>query len=342
MVKNIADMQQGMKRTDCRLVVYFDGSSTAPELFEIAPTRGDTVIKQNVISYPEENSGTPGTLRRVIEEAKALYPADSYGLILGSHATGWLPAGAKISALSIAERLEEERPLTRTFGEDKSSASAQMDVREMADAIPPGFEFIFFDACMMSAIEVIHELRDKTRYVIATPAEIVAEGFPYAAILSYFWGDVNDLKKACEYFYNLYDRNQKSFFASIALLDLAGLDELYTIAREVFSGKKDEVAAIPASAFPGTIFKYPRINIPSDVYFDLREFVKYMATDEQFRRFESQLEKVVVYQNITDPFWETSIPDKTRACGISTYIPREAWATWNTEYFKLSWSGIYQ
>ncbi|MDR0765663.1 MAG: hypothetical protein LBF09_01825, partial [Odoribacteraceae bacterium] len=278
MIKNIADMQLGMKQADGRLVVYFDGSNAAPELFEIAFTGKDTAEKRHIVNYPEENSAAPATLQRVLEDAKTLFPADSYGLILGSHATGWLPANAKITALSLSERLEEERPPTRTFGEDRSSASAQMDVREMADAIPPGFDFIFFDACMMSSIEVLHELRDKTRYLVVTPAEIVATGFPYADVLHYFWGDVNSLKKACEYFYNLYDKNQKSSFASIALVDATGLNDLYSIAREVFAGKKDEVAAIPASASPGTIFKYPRINIPNDVYFDLREFVKYMAT----------------------------------------------------------------
>jgi hypothetical protein len=339
MARNISDMMKGMKRKDCNLVVYFDGKDTVPELFAIVPGK-TTAEKRDVISYPEENSASPETLRRVLADAKTLYPAASYGLILGSHATGWLPANARITAASLSERLEEqagEKPRTRTFGEDRDNGgSLQMDIQEMADAIPEGFEFIFFDACMMSSIEVLYELRDKARYIVATPAEITAAGFPYAEILSLLWGDVNDLKKACEYFYNL-----NSSFATITLVSTAGLDGLYAIARQVFQGKKEEIAAIPASAFPGEIFKYPRINIPNDVYFDLREFVKYAGTGEQLRQFEEQLAKVVLYTDITNPFWTIPIPDKSRACGISTYIPRGAWATWNVEYFKLAWAGIY-
>ncbi|MDR2129845.1 MAG: hypothetical protein LBP56_01525 [Odoribacteraceae bacterium] len=345
MSRNIDDMMLGMKQKDCRLIVYFDGFSSPPELFEIVPVGRDTAERRHIVYYPEENSASPVTLRRVLEDARSYCPADSYGLVLGSHATGWLPANAKLTTASLAERLEEEgeeKPRTRAFGEDKNSGGAQMDVREMAAAIPEGFEFIFFDACMMSSIEVFHELRAKTRYIIAPAAEIVAAGFPYAAILPYLWGDVNDLQKACEYFYNLHDKNDKNHFATITLVNAAELDGLFAVTRQVLQGKKNEVAAIPATAFPAEIFKYPRINIPNDVYFDLREFIKYMATDDQFQRFESQLKKVVIYQNITNPFWTAAIPDKSRACGISSYIPRDTWATWNTGYFQLSWAGVYQ
>ena len=35
-------------------------------------------------------------------------------------------------------------------------------------------EFILFDACLMSSIEVLYDLRDKAKYVIASPAELPA------------------------------------------------------------------------------------------------------------------------------------------------------------------------
>jgi hypothetical protein len=338
MKKNIADMQKSMKQKNGRLVVYFDGSNAEPELFEIVPTSKDTAKRVRIATYPEENSADPATMRRVLDEVKALYPADSYGLVLGSHATGWVPKNASITAGAFADRLEDdedERPLTRTFGDD---AGAQMDAKAMAEAIPGGFEFIFFDACMMSSIEVLYELRGKTKYVIATPTEILAAGFPYEAILPDFWGNANDLQKACEYFYNMLDKNDRNYFASIALLNIEELDALYSIARGIFQGKKETVGTFPASA----IFHYPLINIRNDVYFDLRDFAKYAATDEQLQQFDAQLAKVVLYQNITNPFYATPIPDKSRACGISTYIPLDAWPTWNLEYDKLSWAGIYQ
>jgi hypothetical protein len=192
----------------------------------------------------------------------------------------------------------------------------------------------------MSSIEVLYELHDKAKYFIVTPAEIRAEGFPYAEILPYFWGGVNDLQKACEYFYTLYDKGNHSF-ASITLVNAAELDALYAIAHQVFQGRRNEASTIPAT--PQEIFRYPLINITNDIYFDLREFVKYMATGEQFRQFEAQLNKVVIYKDITNPFYITPVPDKSRACGISTYIPLAAWATTeNGEYDKLAWAGIYR
>jgi hypothetical protein len=351
MISNVDGMLAAMKRKDCHLIVYFDGRSTDPELFEIVPDGKAGGRKEPIASYPEENSSSPATLRRVIEEAITLYPADSYGLILGSHATGWLPAATRSNkAMDVSEgesverpatRIAEEteKPATRTFGEDVESGGSQMGIREMAAAIPSGFEFIFFDACMMSSIEVLYELRHKTKYFIATPAEIVAAGFPYAEILPDLWGNVDDLQKACEFFYNLHDKQNRNEFATITLVNATELDALYAIVHEIFQGKRETIGALSTAS---QIFRYPLINITNNVYFDLREFVRHEATGLQSQQFEAQLEKVVIYKDITDPFYTTVIPDKSRACGISAYIPLNAWTTWNTEYFNLAWAGIFQ
>ena len=66
MNRNIEDMIAGMKQRDCHLLVYFDGASAAPELYEIVATGKNKAEKQTIASYPEENTSDPATLQRVI------------------------------------------------------------------------------------------------------------------------------------------------------------------------------------------------------------------------------------------------------------------------------------
>ena len=140
------------------------------------------------------DSADPEVLKKILNEMQDLYPSDSYGLILGSHASGWIPSGG----FGRSNRMLYAEPvLTRSFGTDYTGPN-EMDTRDMAKAIPfnkENLEFILFDACLMSSIEVLYDLRDKAKYVIASPAELPAPGFPYARVIPYFWGKGTNLEK---------------------------------------------------------------------------------------------------------------------------------------------------
>ena len=41
------------------------------------------------------------------------------------------------------------------------------------------FDYILFDACLMSQVEVAYELRNAADYLILSPAEVMSAGFPY-------------------------------------------------------------------------------------------------------------------------------------------------------------------
>lgn len=50
-------------------------------------------------------------------------------------------------------------------------------------------EYILFDDCYMSSIEVAYELKDVTKYLIGSTSEMMAYGMPYAAIGEYLLGN---------------------------------------------------------------------------------------------------------------------------------------------------------
>ena len=94
--------------SDCRLLVYADRRGNYPQLIEIMPDGNQSVLE----TYPAQNSASPETFSRFLNYMIETAPARHYGLILFSHATGWLPQGA------LENPSLEEKPLSRTVFDD--------------------------------------------------------------------------------------------------------------------------------------------------------------------------------------------------------------------------------
>lgn len=62
-------------------------------------------------------------------------------------------------------------------------------------------EYILFDDCYMSSIEVAYALKDVTDYLIGSTSEVMAYGMPYAEIGQYLIGKV-DYAGICDGFYS--------------------------------------------------------------------------------------------------------------------------------------------
>lgn len=98
-------------------------------------------------------------LKRVINDVTRLYPAKSYGLIVFSHGSGWLPPHTLVNG-------------SRSIIIDNDN---EMEITDFAMALPDHlFEFIIFEACNMAGIEVAYELRNKAAYIMASSAPVVS------------------------------------------------------------------------------------------------------------------------------------------------------------------------
>ncbi|MDR2065002.1 MAG: hypothetical protein LBP85_04765 [Prevotellaceae bacterium] len=170
--ENIKAITAGVKNTFTEynsVYVYCDKTDSNPVLLRLHKN-GNSVKCDTVIKYPETNSASHEQLAAVITDAYANNRYDSYGLILWSHATGWLPP-----CFSDGEFV------TQSFGRDNGY---EMDIKDLAAALPDSFfEFIIFDACNMGAVEVAYQLRGKTQFILSPTTEIAAEGLPYKQII---------------------------------------------------------------------------------------------------------------------------------------------------------------
>ena len=124
------------------LVVYYSESKSRSYLFQIKEDKKGNIVTDTVRFYENQSAILPETMYKVIKETTELFPAESYGLVLSSHGTSWLPGN--FSSL-------------RSFGEENGQ---YMEITEMNEALEGfHFDFMLFDACYMSGIECAYRFQ---------------------------------------------------------------------------------------------------------------------------------------------------------------------------------------
>lgn len=335
---NLRSLCKGMKGVAGRVVIYFDPAGSAPCLMTIRG--GDNPVIDTVAFYEEEDSADPAVLQRVIGEMKLRYPSDSYGLILWSHGLGWFPVGYSFPGSTSYRRADVPYIPTKYFGQDTTLAEGRgdsyMEIADLAAALTGHFDFIMFDACFMASVEVLYELRDKADYFIASPAEIISDGFPYEAAAPYFWGGEEDLKQVCREYYNYYANHPNVVYGEewqSGMLALVKASELGALAQAAHRA----VGAVGESGV-GSVWRYPLLafGLP-DVFYDLGDYVNVMGTEEDKAAFREQLARTVVYKVATPKMFGEEVPSD-RYSGLSCYIPQSRWQDMNGFYSTLEWA----
>jgi hypothetical protein len=193
---DLEEMKQGFSETGANLIVFIDPKDENPYLLEIHP-KEETFIQ----SYSELNSADPNTLKAIIEAIINKYPAEEYGLILWSHGTSWMPAGNSL----------------RSFGKDNGN---EINIPDLAKALPIRFNFILMDACLMGAVEVAYELKDKTDYFIASSTETIYTGFPYDKIIPELLKPQINFKAVAQHYFEYYNAMRGAYrSATISVVD---------------------------------------------------------------------------------------------------------------------------
>ncbi|MDR1356814.1 MAG: hypothetical protein LBJ58_03990 [Tannerellaceae bacterium] len=346
---NIKDMVKGAggeNLNNGKLLVYHDSASEPPRLINIKKGASGEIEQEIVRTYEDRNSVDVGVMRSVLADIfnDEDYRSDSYGLVLWSHGTAWLPADVK--------------NYLRSYGQDETNYMEIYDLKEALKGYT--FDFIIFDDCYMANIEVAYTLRDNTGYILASPTEVLADGLPYHYVIKYMFEKGNtsrSLKKIASAFYSYYNEQlggsnlPKS--ASTALVETAGLDALAAVCREILMGKEEDILNLTVENIQ--LLEYLRATKYHALY-DFADFIKQLATPDQYARFEAALENVVVYKETTDVAFfgyggsgsdygsGLIVPiDKERFCGISVYVPQRNLESLNEWYKRLDWyKSVYE
>ena len=319
------------------------------------------VVCDTLKVWPKETvSASAATIRQVLEFARDEFPSKSYGMLLSSHATGYLPAGFygkhdsyifDKSASGAYKRArqpyvsvpyyeiprEEGEPMVKSIGQDVlGSSSHEMELAAFSDAIPMKLEYILFDACLMGGVEVAWQLRDKCRYVGFSQAEVLSNGFVYTEIGNRLLSTrTPDPKGVCNDYFQSYAVQTGVYnSATISMVDCSAMEPLAIVCSELFARYRNAFSSMDT----GKVQPYFRQNL--HWFYDLESIVTNLGiTEEESARLKQALEECVVYKNATEYFMQGANGFEIKTfSGLSMYLPANGHSQLDLFYKTLDWN----
>lgn len=328
-------------------------TETEPCLFRIYRQNG-SVVCDTLFAMPAGTTLLSAeAIRTFLQKAADLFPSDSYGMVVSGHGNGWLPVGFYANPSSYGKAplrksprvLAPELPLrgtpgiirTKSFGpevyyEDNTRYSHEIDIEDMAAAIPVHLDYLLFDACLMGGVEVAWALRNVTDRIGFCQAETLTEGFNYKTMGAHLLQGTPDPQAVCKDFFDYYDQQSGLYrSATISLVRTAGLPALAAACTPLFEQYRTAIAGLSPSSvqnFGGT----------RRYFYDLEDILtKAGATDTA--ALEAALDGCIEYKANTGQYYSVyggQFPISAFS-GLTMYLPSAGTATLDAYYRQSGW-----
>ena len=299
-----------------RLFVFVDSlkhganSTGRPYIAEIRSGQMEVVKEYDTDFYASDPAQFQEAISWIVNRA----PAESYGLVLWGHASGWLVNPDTIANSSNSRELSVAgfRGMRRAYGQDKGTdvsvrnAEKWMNITQMAKALStlPKFEFIFADCCNMMCAEVGYELRNVTNYLIGAPAEIPGNGAPYDKIVPLLYGNGSQLyKNIIDTYYNYYlayykgDYFLDGYSVPLSVIDTKYMESLAQATNDILDKFEGGYPVYPKEPNVGNIVYYLYDDYP--VMYDMRAYIKSNTSAADFAAWENVFKQAVPYYRIS-------------------------------------------
>ena len=222
--QNILDVEQSIKQagglgTNNLYVVIADHSPARVYLYRVR-MEGTECVHDTIKRYDYPRLMDAQWITRVINDVRSISNTPKYAMLVGCHGNGWLPANNDVA-----------RAKTRYFGGPKN----YINIGDFAQGIEQTgikLEYLLFDDCYLSCIEVAYDLRNATNTLIASTSEVMAAGMPYAKVFQYlaasqpnFGQLVND--------YIAYYQSTTTPYATIGVINTQYIQPMAQLMRQV-------------------------------------------------------------------------------------------------------------
>lgn len=322
--------QRSMK--DERIMVFMATSEREAVLFELKKQNG-RCLTDTLRHYSDRPFTSRQWLTSLFSEVMTLAPASRYGMVVGCHGLAWVPVQGQRNAqkrLGSQERIDEEDNLYKEERIDKEGLykeeridkegddlmhfevqgpvttrfiggtypETQIETTDLADAMADAglhTEYILFDACYMSSVEVAYELKDVTHYLIASPTEVLSYGFPYITMGKHLLGTPN-YKGIADSFISFYSSYNLPY-GTVAVTDCTQLDALAAIAQQINAADAEQLVPNGVQIMDG---------YSPTLFYDLGHLMSLKdAGTVLTAAFAEQLEKTVPYKGHTGQYFTT-------------------------------------
>ena len=313
--------QRSMK--DERIMVFMATSEREAVLFELKKQNG-RCLTDTLRRYSDRPFTSRQWLTSLFSEVMTLAPASRYGMVVGCHGLAWVPVQGQRNArkrLGSQEKIDEEDNLYKKERIDKEGEpndlmhfevqgpvttrfiggtypETQIETTDLADAMADAglhTEYILFDACYMSSVEVAYELKDVTHYLIANPTEVLSYGFPYITMGKHLLGTPN-YKGIVDSFISFYSSYNLPY-GTVAVTDCTQLDALAAIAQQINAAATEQLVPNGVQIMDG---------YSPTLFYDLGHLMSLKdAGTVLTAAFAEQLEKTVPYKGHTGQYFTT-------------------------------------
>lgn len=315
---DFAEIKEGARNSadlsTCRLLVYQALPDGSAKLVEILNDGSELILQK----YPDWGSVSVEQMRQVLSDTKSIAPADDYGLVLWSHASGWINEPGQTKIISQAPASSGLSPLS--FGQQvQGSVVTRMSISALSQALEGShFSFIYFDCCHMASVEALYELRRFADRFVASAAELGVAGMPYHENIPCFFKRTPDLDAAARNTFKFYHTNyidggdpQNRWGCTISVIDASALDNLAEATRR----------ALAASSLPQGYrgIRYFRSVVMSTGLYDMWHYINASCSDPQLlESWNEAFRRVVISHRTTPTVYNLEATDFH---GLATDIP---------------------
>ncbi|MCM1332154.1 MAG: clostripain-related cysteine peptidase [Bacteroides sp.] len=306
------------KLKGANILAYHAPYNQTPSL-KLITKHGVEVLKEY---DPAPYSVSVARMKEVFNDMRTYAPARKYGLILWSHASGWI----------FNNGTSPEK--SRSWGVDRGK---EMSIPNLAKALRgEGFDYIYFDCCLMGNIETLYELRGCADHIVASPTETPLDGMPYDQNIPLLAEEEADLAGAAANTYRFYENHPVPDNQSIAIsvYDMAKIDRVAAATRAIYTVNMQ----MPPGFSPQTYYQSFYTPVFNRKFYDLSHYASSLINDTEYPGLKEELnramEEFVIYKANTQSMWG-SLP-LTDCHGVSTFIYSDS----NTDADKYNYRDL--
>lgn len=319
---DVAEMISIGSSDDVNIVIQVDRTQGYDDTWaDFTDTRRFYVTRQNsldglrsVEQLGEVDMGTAESLADFIIWGVNNYPAEKYSLIIWSHGGGWNGIGPDY----------DDNQSMLTIDEINTGISV---AREQTGIDP--FEFIGFDACLMSQLEVYQALQGHAKYGIAAEEVIPGRGYNYTATLTHLVNNPNTsvedlltvMVDSYMEFYSTFELASAYRFFDLHAINLDALDGLNSALADFVSVANDNMSdvfnAIGVARVGAQGFSYASDSFE---FVDLIDIMRLIEQGSQVPDVQNAAQ-AVIDATINSVLYTRTTASMPGAQGMSIYFP---------------------
>lgn len=335
-----AEIKKGISGVpdNCRVFAFID-DNRKPRVVQYLPCEsgGESAVVEEF--EVDICSSDAGRFAKVLEALLLYYPTESLDVVLWSHGDGWLAGGKKSSS---------QRSIGIDNGKNSYSdiSTKVLEIEELAsvlEELPLKVDRLLFDACFMQCAEVAYALRNSANWIIASPAEIPANGAPYDKLLPLFFdkeASVGDIVRA---YVDAYEGEDCGVVLSAVCTEemdaLAKVTEEYV--GKYFSVSENWDYSTIFSYLPGGKRTFLKIY---PCYYDFNAIMQEFLSAEEYGCWSCVFKRTVPFVEFSGSWYSSIIykvlqVDPSVCGGMSMYIPQGVNVELNSDFSETGWYG---